>query len=173
MNWLKKGTPYLPVTLAGKGMKPLSATIERPIGARVMLSTPAAITTSCVPDITACAANWIACCEEPHCRSMVTAGTLCGMLRGQHRIAPDMERLLARLGDAAHDHVVDRGGIDPRPLGDRIEADRGEIDGMDAGEAPAFAAPGGAAGGDDIGFWHGGACAGNLLKGKAVRRFRA
>ena len=46
MNWLKKGTPYLPVTLGGKGWKPLSATIESPIGARVMLSTPAAITTS-------------------------------------------------------------------------------------------------------------------------------
>ena len=30
---------------------------EVPIGTRVMLSTPAAITTSCVPDITACAAN--------------------------------------------------------------------------------------------------------------------
>jgi hypothetical protein len=45
-----------------------------PIGTRVMLSTPAAITTSCTPDITACAANWIACCDDPHCRSIVTAG---------------------------------------------------------------------------------------------------
>ena len=44
------------------------------MGTRVMLSTPAAITTSCVPESTACAANWIACCDEPHWRSIVTAG---------------------------------------------------------------------------------------------------
>ena len=54
-----------------------SAKLEN-IGTRVMLSTPAAITTSCVPDMIACAANWIACCEEPHCRSIDTAGTDCG-----------------------------------------------------------------------------------------------
>src|SRR5579859_2974526 len=48
------------------------------MGTRVMLSIPAAMTTSCVPDMTACAANWIACCEEPHCRSIVTAGTVSG-----------------------------------------------------------------------------------------------
>jgi hypothetical protein len=32
------------------------------IGARVTLSAPAAMTMSCVPDITACAANCTACC---------------------------------------------------------------------------------------------------------------
>ena len=47
-----------------------------PIGTRLMLSTPAAITASCVPLITACAANWIACWLDPHCRSIVTAGVL-------------------------------------------------------------------------------------------------
>ena len=51
-----------------------------PIGTRVMLSTPPAMTTSWVPLITACAANWIACWDEPHWRSMVTAGTLSGRL---------------------------------------------------------------------------------------------
>jgi hypothetical protein len=40
-----------------------------PIGTRDMLSTPAAITTSMVPDITACAAKCSACCEDPHWRS--------------------------------------------------------------------------------------------------------
>ena len=49
-----------------------------PIGTRVMLSTPAAMTMSCVPDITACAAKCSACCELPHWRSIVTAGTLSG-----------------------------------------------------------------------------------------------
>src|SRR5229473_2642700 len=43
-----------------------------------MLSAPAAITISCVPDKTACAANCTACCELPHCLSIVTAGTLSG-----------------------------------------------------------------------------------------------
>ncbi len=36
------------------------------MGTRVMLSTPAAITMSMVPLITAWAANCRACCEEPH-----------------------------------------------------------------------------------------------------------
>ena len=49
-----------------------------PIGTRVIDSTPAAITTSCIPDITACAANCSACWEEPHCRSTDVAGTLSG-----------------------------------------------------------------------------------------------
>ena len=61
---------------------PIPACIGRitgvPIGTRVMLSTPAAMTTSCVPLITACAAKCSACCELPHCRSMLTAGTLSG-----------------------------------------------------------------------------------------------
>ena len=43
-----------------------------------MLSTPPAITTSIAPDITACAAKCSACCEEPHCRSIVVPGTLSG-----------------------------------------------------------------------------------------------
>src|SRR5665213_2677265 len=43
-----------------------------------MLSTPPAITTSIAPDITACAAKCSACCEEPHWRSIVVAGTLSG-----------------------------------------------------------------------------------------------
>ncbi len=52
---------------------------ERPIGTRVMLSTPEAMTMSCVPLITAWAANCSACCEEPHWRSTLVPGTLSGM----------------------------------------------------------------------------------------------
>src|SRR5690606_35970692 len=47
----------------------------RPMGTRVMLSTPAAMTMSWVPDMTACAAKCSACCEEPHWRSTEVAGT--------------------------------------------------------------------------------------------------
>ncbi len=40
--------------------------------------TPPATTTSIVPDITAWAAKWIACCDEPHWRSTVVPGTCSG-----------------------------------------------------------------------------------------------
>ncbi len=49
-----------------------------PMVTTLMLSTPAATTRSCVPDITPCAAKCTACWEDPHCRSMVTPGTLSG-----------------------------------------------------------------------------------------------
>src|SRR5258707_41741 len=54
-----------------------------------MLSAPAAITTSCVPDMTACAANWTACCDEPHWRSIVTAGPLAGSEDGRRAFRPN------------------------------------------------------------------------------------
>ena len=43
-----------------------------------MTSTPPAITTSCTPAITACAAKCTACCDEPHWRSTVVPGTVSG-----------------------------------------------------------------------------------------------
>src|SRR5580658_1729409 len=57
-------------------MPSLSASdTEVPIGTWLMLSTPAATTRSWVPDSTPCAAKCTACCDDPHCRSMVTPGT--------------------------------------------------------------------------------------------------
>ena len=44
-----------------------------------MLSTPAAIVMSQTPDWMRFAAKWIACCDEPHCRSTVVAGTSIGI----------------------------------------------------------------------------------------------
>src|SRR3546814_11661907 len=58
------------------------------IGTRVIDSIPAATTTSCVPDMTACAANWIACCDDPHCRSIDTAGTLSGNTEARTALRP-------------------------------------------------------------------------------------
>src|SRR3954469_21753762 len=52
----------------------------RPIGTRVIDSTPAAITQSMVPDITAWEAKCSACCDEPHCRSIEVPGTVSGSL---------------------------------------------------------------------------------------------
>ena len=50
------------------------------MGTRVIDSTPAAITTSMAPDITAWAAKWMACCDEPHWRSIEVPGTDSGSL---------------------------------------------------------------------------------------------
>ena len=62
-----------------------------------MLSTPAAIVMSHTPDWMRFAAKWIACCDEPHWRSTVVAGTSIGKPRGEHRLARDVHRLLAGL----------------------------------------------------------------------------
>ena len=62
-----------------------------------MLSTPAAIVMSHTPDWMRFAAKWIACCDEPHWRSTVVAGTSIGKPRGEHCLARDVHRLLARL----------------------------------------------------------------------------
>ena len=53
------------------------------MGTRLMLSTPEAMTTSMVPDMTAWAANCRACCEDPHWRSMLVPGTLSGSLEAR------------------------------------------------------------------------------------------
>ncbi len=53
-----------------------------------MLSTPAAMTQSIVPDITAWAAKCTACCDEPHCRSMVTPGTPGGSFEARTAMRP-------------------------------------------------------------------------------------
>jgi hypothetical protein len=50
------------------------------MGTRVIDSTPAAITMSIAPDITACAAKCTACCDDPHWRSMLVPGTDSGRL---------------------------------------------------------------------------------------------
>ena len=57
---------------------PLTPLTLEKIGTCDIDSTPPAITMSCVPLITACAAKWIACWEEPHCRSTAVPGTLMG-----------------------------------------------------------------------------------------------
>src|SRR3546814_14824098 len=63
------------------------------IGTRVIDSIPAATTTSCVPDMTACSANWIACCDDPHCRSIDTAGTLSGNAESRKALRPIWKRI--------------------------------------------------------------------------------
>ena len=88
-NWEISWSPYRSVQPSpyGKGM-PFSraiATLE-PIGTMPMFSTPEATTRSWVPDSTPWAAKWMACCDEPHCRSMVTPGTRSGSPADSHAV---------------------------------------------------------------------------------------
>mmetsp|Transcript_70067 Transcript_70067/g.194748 ORF Transcript_70067/g.194748 Transcript_70067/m.194748 type:complete len:412 (+) Transcript_70067:339-1574(+) len=53
----------------------MPATTFEPMGTRDITSTPPAITTSCTPLITAWAAKWRDCWDEPHCRSTAHPGT--------------------------------------------------------------------------------------------------
>ncbi len=74
--------------------------------------------------------------------------------RRQHAIAPDVQRLLARLADAAHDDVVDRRGIHAGALGHRRKRRAAQVVGMPSRQPPVAAPAGGAHRRDDIGFGH-------------------
>src|SRR6266536_4374148 len=62
--------------------------VEEPMGTRLMFSTPEATTRSYAPAITPWAAKCAACCEEPHCRSTVVAGTSSGNPAASHALRP-------------------------------------------------------------------------------------
>ncbi len=55
--------------------RPYSPRLSAPIGTRLMTSTPQATATSTTPDPTSDVAKFVACCEEPHCVSIVVAAT--------------------------------------------------------------------------------------------------
>ena len=58
------------------------------IGTIAMFSTPAAITMSCVPESTACAAKCSACWDDPHARLIVVPGTCSGKPAESHAVRP-------------------------------------------------------------------------------------
>ena len=72
----------------------------------------------------------------------------------EHRVARNVHALLARLVDAAHDHVFDQLGVDARALHEILDHLAAHIGGVPVLEFAALAAAGGAGGGDDIGFSH-------------------
>ena len=80
-----------------------------------MFWTPPATITSEVPLITACAAKCTACCEDPHCRSMVTPGTSAGNPAAIQAVRA-MHPAWAPGRNASEDHVVHDGRIDPRAM---------------------------------------------------------
>ena len=55
--------------------------------------------------------------------------------RRQRRGARDVEGLLAGLRHATPDHVVDQRGVDARFLDESVEHLRGQVGGVDAGQA--------------------------------------
>src|SRR3546814_17577111 len=78
-------------------------------------------------------------------------GDRVGELRGEHRVAADVHRLLTALRNAAGDDVVDRPGVEVVAGGDRVEHLGSDVDGMDANETATALAAGGAVVNDDRG----------------------
>ena len=74
---------------------------------------------------------------------------------GQDGAAADVERLLADLHDAAHDHVVDQGGVEVVALDEGLQGLGAEVGGVPVAELAVALAPGGANGVDDDGVSHG------------------
>ena len=116
-NWLTSWSPYRacqPGDSANGVEKPYCwpTSIAAEIGMALMFCTPPATTRSWVPDMTPCAAKCTACCDEPHCRSMVTPGHVVGQPGHQPRRARDVAGLRADGVAAAEDHVVDGARVD-------------------------------------------------------------
>jgi len=124
------------------------------IGIMDMHCTPPATMTSDVPLITAWAAKCTACCDEPHCRSMVVPTVVSGETGGQRGVAGDVDALLADLHDAAHDHVLDECRVDPVALDDRAQHLRRQIDRVLVLQLPVPAPEGGAKDVNDDGVGH-------------------
>ena len=64
------------------------------------------------------------------------AGDRLGPARAEHRVPGDVERLLADLANAAPDHVLDYGRVDPGPFGQGGQHMRGQVGRVHAGQAP-------------------------------------
>ena len=61
-------------------------------------------------------------------------------LRGQNGVAADVKSLLSGLADAAHDDIVDRRRINPRPFYQGVENAGGQVCRMPALESSPFSA---------------------------------
>ena len=147
-------TPWLNGT-GSSSAKPVDAAVARahqpvrthrrrptlePIGTRLIDSTPPATTRSAWPDSTVGGGEvqrLLAGAALPVERG---AGHRLGPAGGEHGVAADVPRLLADLGDAAPDDVVDVGRVEPGALGERAQHVRRQVDRVDAGEAARCAA---------------------------------
>ncbi|PAV67822.1 hypothetical protein WR25_02692 [Diploscapter pachys] len=76
-------------------------------------------------------------------------------LGSEDHVSTERERLFACLGDATHDDVLDRRGVDAGAIEEAIENRGAQIGRMHTGEATIAAAAGSADGFNDIGIDHG------------------
>ena len=118
-NWEISWSPYRSFQLRRTGTAmPFSsamATLE-PIGTMLMFSTPEATTRSWVPESTRLRGEVDRLLRRAALAVDGDAGHALGQPRRQPRRTRDVEGLRADLADAAHDHVVDRLGVDPGTL---------------------------------------------------------
>jgi hypothetical protein len=125
---------------------------EARIGTCDMFCTPPAMTTSIVPDITACAAKCTACWAEPHWRSIVTPRDVLGQPTDERARAGDVARLRADRVEAAEHDVVDGVRVDLRALHQRLDHVAAQVGRVDLGQAAPASAHGRADGFDDERF---------------------
>jgi hypothetical protein len=85
----------------------------------------------------AAAALWIACCDEPHCRSIVIPGTCSGSPAARAALRPTLKDCSPTCDTPPH-HVVDEGRIHTCVGEHRTDRVRGQIDRVDAAEDAAF-----------------------------------
>ena len=120
-----------------------------------MLSAPAAITTSWVPEKNRLRGELHRLLRAAALPVDGDGGYALRQLRCEHRVARERKCLLAGLRDATEDHILDAGGVDAGALQNGIQNFGRKVGRMPAGE-PAVAAPSrGTHRIDDISFRHG------------------
>ena len=137
-----------------------------PIGTRLIDSTPPATTTSAWPLITVAAAKAHGLLGGAALPVDRRARHRLRPAGGEHRVAADVERLLADLADAAPEHVVDHGRVEPGALDQGVEHGGGEVDGWTPDNPPPRLPDRRPDGGTDDGIPHGAL----LLVGDSWRR---
>ena len=125
------------------------------MGTRLIDSTPPATTTSAWPLMTVAAAKATACCEEPHCRSMVVPVTVSGQPAARGALRPMLKVCSPTWLTQPQNTSSTSGGLDPGPLDQGVQHVGGQVDGVDAGEPPAALAYRCTDRGTDDGITHG------------------
>ena len=124
------------------------------IGIWLMLWTPPATTRSLVPLITAWAAKWTDCWDEPHWRSIVTPGTCWGRPAASQQVramSPAWEPIVSQQPKITSS-TAPRSTLGP--LHEALQDVGAEVGGVDAGEAAAALADRRADGVDDVCLGH-------------------
>ncbi len=92
--------------------------------------------------MTPCAAKWIACCDDPHWRSIVVAGTDSGQPAASTALRPMLSDCSETCMTQPMIDVVDQRRVELVALGDGLERLGGQVDGVPAPELPVALAAG-------------------------------